>query len=594
MAGGPTAFDEIWLTARERLTRALRAQGFDEATAEDAVAEAAARAVAQGLVSEDLDDFCRWAFIVARNVARDATRRGSRVVLFDVMPDRVDAYDLAGEVESRHDLREAAAAMRTLSDADRGALLHSLNADDDPAASRREAVKHAVRRHRARVRLRHALGQAGGFFGWLRRPWAWRLDVLGAYDRAGAALLAPLLGMTMGLLSPVDPRPVGAGEVAAVDGVGNAAVTAAVPVAAAAPATTTSSVRSAGDGAAGGGPAPAVSSDTPTGLVASFNPSPRYEEDHTVFLSTYDRGERCGHEQASCNHLYKSTDGGATWNKLPAKGWQGGELMLSQAYPRDPRIFSNGTVVTVSEDGGRTFRPLGASSGSAVMSPAFAAGDPRILFGSQVALGLPPRQYVDGDPTLTPVVLPLPPYTVPLRFWFSNDFARDGRILVYAADTAVTPEDTLGTRPGPHRYRVFSCTQSTCDPVIEEGVSVIVDAAWTRPGTVFFDAGQKFYKSTDSGQTFTEVDIDWHWSISMVRASIDNSLLARSKDALHISYDDGESWRRLPFVDLDFNGLTVLPDGVILVGSYVRTSAVACSLDGGLTWQDPCRRPPAS
>lgn len=591
MAGGTTAFDDIWPAARERLTRALRAQGFDEATAEDAVAEAAARAVARGLISEDLDDFCRWAFIVARNVARDAARRGSRVVLFDVVPDRVDAYDLADEVESRHDLREAAAAMRTLSEADRGALLQSLNADGDPAASRREAVMYAVRRHRARVRLRHALGEVGGFFGWLRRPWAWRLDVLGAYDRAGAALLAPLLGMGMGLWSPVGPSAVPA-MVAA--GVGMDETAAAAPSAGSVPMQARVPRAAPAQAPEAHGSSGETFAVRPQGYVADFTVSPSYEEDHTVFLATVAGKGSCPSEQTQCGRLYKSMDGGATWEELAATGRGIGTILLPPTYPRDDRLFSNGNVVTVSEDGGRTFKPLGASNGDAAMSPLFSSTDPRILFAGDALLASAPMQYVDGDAALTPLVLPLPPGAHPQQMWFSNDYANDGRLLVYVSETPHQVEDLSDTHIEGVRYSVYSCTVEECHRVLTKNISVIVDALWTKPGVVFFDAGIDFFRSVDGGRTFTKRPLPWKTFGVMVKAGPDNSLIAKVREKLYTSTDDALTWQQHQDTDVDIQDLTVLPDGVVLAHSMKPDEVVACSLDGGHTWQDPCRRPPAA
>src|SRR5688500_3248259 len=168
----PALLEQFWPVARERLVNALGAHGIADALAEEAVAEAATRALGRDVVVTDVDDFCRWAFVVARNVAHDSTRRSRRMVLVDEVPDRPDTYDLTRHVEARERWRATTGAMEYLSESDRAALLQELEPGEQ--VTRTESVKQAVRRHRARARLRKVLGQLGGWLGWLRRPpWLW-------------------------------------------------------------------------------------------------------------------------------------------------------------------------------------------------------------------------------------------------------------------------------------------------------------------------------------------------------------------------------------------------------------------------------------
>src|SRR5688500_5629068 len=138
----PALLEQFWPVARERLVNALGAHGVAESVAEEAVAEAATRALGRRLVVTDVDDFCRWAFVVARNVAHDTTRRSKRTILLEEMPDSPADYDIAGHVEARERWRETVDAIKRLSELDQMALVHEL--DGTERGTRQEAVKQAV------------------------------------------------------------------------------------------------------------------------------------------------------------------------------------------------------------------------------------------------------------------------------------------------------------------------------------------------------------------------------------------------------------------------------------------------------------------
>jgi hypothetical protein len=303
----PAFLETVWPTARPRLVTALRAAGVDEDAAADAVAEAATRALARGLVVDGVDGFCRWAFVVARNVVVDSGRKSQRVVLRDVMPESVDPYDLYRHVESRQRLREAGRVIASMPPGERGALLDTLLARDDEgggegegdadgagvasasrATTRQAAVALAVRRHRARARLRRAMGAPGGWLGGLglRRPrWMWRLSRMPS-DAVSAMIAMPLLAASVSWFVP--PSAAAAVPPAAVAPVGSPRVAAGASApsssAASAPARSPKASAGAAVHTAGGTPPPppppadgpikpaqgtaGVSLDSPTGDYA--------------------------------------------------------------------------------------------------------------------------------------------------------------------------------------------------------------------------------------------------------------------------------------------------------------------------------------
>ncbi|HVF75519.1 MAG TPA: hypothetical protein VM938_10760 [Acidimicrobiales bacterium] len=588
----PVLLEDFWPVARDRLVGALRAKGIDAETAEEAVAEAATRALSRGLVVTDVDDFCRWAYIVARNVAMDAKRASTRVLPVGVVPaERPDRYDLGRHVEARQRWRETAAAMRSLSLTDRAALLSTL---DDPVTtvSRRESVKEAVRRHRARTRLHQALGQAGAFLGRRFWPhWPWRFT--SSSDSFGA-LVVPLLAATVAWLTPE----AGTGQLpSAPPSVDVAAPSKSEASATAAPARGASS-RTPAPGASitstGGGNATGATPSTTTEWWASdITPSPSYEEDKTMFAAGAETD--C---DVRCPVLFKSTDGGSTWRQLPAIGRDFGEILLPPAYPRDARIFSVSPVsFSVSTDGGQTFRVISTLNGAATMSPLFSDGDPRILFGVEPGVTAPlAKQYVDGDPVLRPLDLPLPPNVVPWQVSFSPDFAREGRLL------ATTIELTVGGPPGlVAKYSMYSCTHGRCDRVIEGGLDTTwTKFAWSGPDTVLVGTNRALHRSDDGGRTFRPVEFPGApdtRSLIAVEAAPDGriysavSYFQRKPNSLYISDDRGDTWRLVAEEDHSYWSIVVLGDGTLVEGRKPGLGApVRCSVDGGRTWRDSCRR----
>ncbi|MDQ1439397.1 MAG: hypothetical protein QOK43_3026 [Acidimicrobiaceae bacterium] len=249
----PALLEAMWPVAHRRLVTALRAAGADEDKAEEAVAEAFTRALARRLVIADVDEFCRWAFVVARNAFVDAGRKSRRVVLLDVMPEAVDPYDLASHVESRERLQEARAAIAAMSSSDRGVLIDGLTGGE-AAGSRKEAVSQAVRRHRARARLRQALGAPVGWLG-LRKPrWLWRLSNMPT-DAMSAMIALPFLAVTATWFTPsAASTPDAVAPPAVIAAAAPAPVVVARPPA---PATSASAAarptRSGGSGSSGGG-----------------------------------------------------------------------------------------------------------------------------------------------------------------------------------------------------------------------------------------------------------------------------------------------------------------------------------------------------
>jgi hypothetical protein len=332
-------------------------------------------------------------------------------------------------------------------------------------------------------------------------------------------------------------------------------------------------------------------------VAVRFTPSPRYQDDNTVFASSYNSSGECS--SGTCEWLYKSTDRGHTWTVISDDATAYGEILLPPAYPDDSRLFSVGDVVSVSTDGGRTFTKLGAAWGPAEMSPGFSSGDPRIVLGATPTMASPlAMQYVDGM-GLEPFVAPLPKSALPVQFSYSPRFGPDERLLVETVDA---PEVAVSTAKGVpvaaaalRTSHVYSCSISACERVIDLGLDAPARVAWTGADSVVVAGMWHVYRSVDGGRTFTAGAVPGDGrSLSEVRAGPDGSVLATAGDSgeirLYRSDDKGLSWRVAQGDIPALSGLTVLPDGRLL-GWLMETRGLTCSVDGGRTWAPACPAP---
>lgn len=199
------SLSDVWPEVSTRLGRLLTSRGASRDVADDLVQEVAARALAREVVFADAADLMRWAVPVALNLLVDNARSAGRVT---VGIDGWDAAegDVADLVAHRDRLNRVLGAVARLSAADREAL----TAAEDAPSDRREAVKLAVRRHRARRRLLALVdGVAGlaGVLGWIG-VWARRARP----GRSVAVAALPVAFVLPVALVLVNPAPEAAPE----------------------------------------------------------------------------------------------------------------------------------------------------------------------------------------------------------------------------------------------------------------------------------------------------------------------------------------------------------------------------------------------
>jgi RNA polymerase sigma factor (sigma-70 family) len=363
---------------RERILAMCTAMLHDRADAEDAVQETFARA---GARLDSLDgDPVAYLFVVARNVCRDELRRRCRAAAPAGASELHEDDAVERTAVDRSLLRRAWADLpaqersvlaAVFSGWSTAEIARGLGLSVNAAAQRISRARRHARRviaapamvllaTRTAVRLRR-LG---------RLPTDALAVVVGGGQEAerwaAPLLLAVIFGMLGGGTAAPSPRaPAVPSAIASLP---------AVPAAGAVTAMTHASVVNAATAmpaAAPTQPAGASLAAQPPALVGnrvvSFTASPDYAHDHTVYAST--RPQSC---QMSCSGLFRSNDGGRTWESLGGAGLIQGTVLLPPTFPRDPTLYaiSPGVALLRSRDGGAHFETL------LPVAPTMAAIDP--------------------------------------------------------------------------------------------------------------------------------------------------------------------------------------------------------------------------
>ncbi|HEX7167930.1 MAG TPA: sigma factor [Acidimicrobiales bacterium] len=217
-------FEEAWPEVERRVLSGLRARGIDHDVAEEAVQEAAARALRARPVVDSVDELSRWVFTVALRVVVDRSRRRLTTVSLDAIGAAATsdastpvADDAGADVErsaiARLDLARVTRALRGLRALDQASLLSAAGVVDAAApADRAEAVRDAVRLHRARGRLLDAVGRIAAILSFPIRK-LWRAVATGGWTAPTAAAAAIVAGLMSALPfvsddePPAPPRP---------------------------------------------------------------------------------------------------------------------------------------------------------------------------------------------------------------------------------------------------------------------------------------------------------------------------------------------------------------------------------------------------
>ena len=319
--------------------------------------------------------------------------------------------------------------------------------------------------------------------------------------------------------------------------------------------------------------------------ILSVVESPNFLQDKTLFAV----GRAVVNCVAPCGRLYRSNDAGKTWIGLPAIGLAATRVMLPPAFPADSRIFATGEhALQVSEDGGNTFVPLTLSVGTAVMSPGFSSGDPRIFLADA-----PGRQYDDRLGATTPLDLSPSAANASNSFSFGFPSAYD-----VANPLMFVGSFTVG---GASEGKVFRCEGTTCGAGValegSDGTPALVVGRGSAKDVVFAQEGASLFRSVDGARSFQRLALpDSVAGIAQVHADDAGGLMILSINGktatteVWRSADQGGTWSMVPLPKLDHISVnTVYSMGsLIIVGIEGFTSGLACTHNGGRTWESHC------
>jgi photosystem II stability/assembly factor-like uncharacterized protein len=329
-----------------------------------------------------------------------------------------------------------------------------------------------------------------------------------------------------------------------------------------------------------GGPTPE------SGTFTSFTASPNYQQDREVFAS----GSSYQGCAVACPALFRSTDGGASWKRLPAFGFEGGTVMLPPSYPADSRIFVGGpNALKVSSDGGRSFTPLTPAGGYTAMSPAFSSGDSRILVGA-----IPGWIYHDDNKAVTPFDAVPESTSQALSFAYAPAYPRDHRIVVGGTDTSPNTNAIVSACDG------TNCTAPAALPDVSGTPAVMTARSYSTSGLAFAWSGDRLFRSTDGAASFSRVQMPAPGQVQALTDDAHGILYLAlffngpngPSGGLFASHDAGTTWSRLgagTALDRGVVSVIALPSGNLLAGPYAaQGGGLQCSSDGGRTWAPRC------
>jgi hypothetical protein len=311
--------------------------------------------------------------------------------------------------------------------------------------------------------------------------------------------------------------------------------------------------------------------------------SPGYAHDHTVYASG---------TSGPASVLFRTVDGGASWQALPSVGFGDGRILLPPDYPGDPTILVSTTAgLLQSDDGGIVFRDVVPYfQGGAAIDPASPPGDPRVLVAASGQMWTyRPRtgQLVAGPP------IPASGVVLDMRV------VPGGRAVMLLAPRAL----------GPSEWQVVTCDALACTTVLSTSVPLELmargDGGDVSDIAVFSPVQSSvLYISHDGAQSFSRAALPDGVELDTVTLTpgagggppVVHAAGFRSNELAQVhlfeSTDGGTSFsdRSLPFEGV--YAYVVLPDGHILAtlngldqDGQVGTS---CSRDGDLTWRRTC------
>ena len=327
-------------------------------------------------------------------------------------------------------------------------------------------------------------------------------------------------------------------------------------------------------------------------VFTSVTPSPSYSRDRTVFASG-SLADGCG--RPSCPVLFRTQDGGASWQHLAAAGYAGGRLLLSPTFPADPVLFAVSPLgLQRSDDGGATFRTVVPGPAPAAVDPRSATGSTRVLIAAQVPVVYDAATGgLSAGPALPAGV------TAPVDVAYLS-----GGEAVFSADRLDPAANTLqdGVIVACPASRPCSVTLVAPDrPVID----LAAPSAPSAPGAIVAWSSAWVAVSRDGAASFHDVALPGSAPIdsvtlgpgpSPVHLVVAQRSSVQGDDHLLQSPDGGASFAALSTPGQSFGHVgdaVLLPDGHELVAltqppGEGSSFGIRCSSDGGSRWSATC------
>ncbi|MEY2474564.1 MAG: hypothetical protein QOK28_3893 [Actinomycetota bacterium] len=177
-------FAAWWPAAEARIRPLLQARGHCHDDIEDIVQATAEKALRHDRFDSQTH-LLAWSLVVAKNSSTDIFRRHGRELL-DSVPDFASSLDVADTVTTLVTRDELMATITALPDQQRLALFAA-----ETPATRKDAIRIAVIRHRVRKRLRHVYeGLAAAFGRFATKTGSWWQQFSDSSSGYGAAAIA--------------------------------------------------------------------------------------------------------------------------------------------------------------------------------------------------------------------------------------------------------------------------------------------------------------------------------------------------------------------------------------------------------------------
>jgi hypothetical protein len=372
---------------------------------------------------------------------------------------------------------------------------------------------------------------------------------------------------------------------------------------------------------------PVTAAQTPTPTVPTRAPGPGSAiGDESVFAISISPAYRttglialmsspikgCGGQQGnSCLHLWASHDGGSTWSRPRADGWNGGRPTIVADRHGHEAIYSASDSLIRSDDGGNTWSAVGNGSFVSV-SPKFGTDSTVAVAGG----GNPDYLAIAGVDR--PVKGSGNIATLDQGFMFAPDYPNGGAhapVLLAGADSQSLSPVVLQCTVD------FTCTGAaatlTPSPPMSAPATLFPSAQYGTDGVVYAQTEGGIYKSVNGGLTFTQIRLgdpsatevttqgfamtpgySENGSVHTVYVAVLEDYVSgktsHTAGGIYRSTDAGKTWSPVgapgPF-DQGAVALALAPDGRLFAGYMQMTTGHAglmCSVDGGASWRASC------